>query len=143
VWKARVADGSVQHVTRGGGREAADGAFLYYHRFSSPGVWRVPVAGGEEAQVLNRGRQGGWALWKEGISFFHWKPSVGPTVQLFDLKSHRIQQIAKLPVGTNMDESVYNSLEVSPDGSWLLYVRADPESDVMLLENFRFSRGRH
>jgi hypothetical protein len=92
---------------------------------------------------LDQGRQGGWVVWNESLSFLHWKPSVGLTVQLFDFKTQRIRQIAKLSADRNIDESVYNSLEVSPDGSWLLYVRADPESDVMLLENFRSSRGWH
>ncbi len=32
------------------------------------GIWRVPVDGGEEIQVLDRGEMGHWVLTSRGIS---------------------------------------------------------------------------
>jgi hypothetical protein len=39
--------------------ESDGGRFLYYSKFEQPGVWRMPLNGGEETQVL--GHPAGWA----------------------------------------------------------------------------------
>jgi hypothetical protein len=35
------------------------------------------------------------------------------------------------------DQPHIGGLSVSPDGRWILYVREESESDIMLVENFR------
>ena len=43
-------------VTKGGGQEAlesVDGKLLLYSKYQGPGIWSVPVEGGEETQVIN------------------------------------------------------------------------------------------
>jgi hypothetical protein len=35
--------------------ESLDGRFVYYANVDAPGIWKVPVAGGEETRVLDRG----------------------------------------------------------------------------------------
>src|SRR5689334_1103692 len=56
VWKAPAQGGAAIQVTHHGGVEAfesLDGMFVYYAKRESDGIWRVPVQGGEETQVLN------------------------------------------------------------------------------------------
>ena len=63
-------------VTRHGGFtsfESADGKFLYYSK-GPPGVWRVPVDGGEETLILDIPHAGGWGAWTvvdDGIYFIN------------------------------------------------------------------------
>jgi hypothetical protein len=55
VWKAPAQGGATIQVTHHGGVEAfesLDGMFVYYAKQESDGIWRVPVQGGEETQVL-------------------------------------------------------------------------------------------
>jgi Tol biopolymer transport system component len=140
VWKARADGGAILQVTKQGGREAfesPDGRRVYYHKRPAPGIWKVPIEGGDEVQILDKAREGDWALWGGGVCFFLWKPGVGPTIQFLEPKTHRSRQIAELPNDFQMDESNYAPIAVSPDGKWLLYVRQDLESDVMLMEGFR------
>ena len=65
LWKTPAAGGSAQRVTRNGGFEAAesrDGRFVYYVRRQSDGIWRVPVSGGEESRISDKGEEGQWRL---------------------------------------------------------------------------------
>jgi len=56
VWKAPATGGAAVQITRGGGFhaiESPDGQFLYYAKSpSDPGLWRVPLSGGNEEPVL-------------------------------------------------------------------------------------------
>ncbi len=53
-------------MTKQGGREAfelPDGRYVYCAKEENvPGLWRVPAEGGEEEKVLDRVRQGLWAV---------------------------------------------------------------------------------
>ena len=66
--------GAVVQVTKMKGAEEAfeslDGKFVYYAKVGVPGIWKVPVAGGEETQVLDRSVWNFWALTGQGICFF-------------------------------------------------------------------------
>jgi hypothetical protein len=39
--------------------ESEDGRFVYYGKYNQPGIWRIPLNGGEEQRVLGRTR--GWS----------------------------------------------------------------------------------
>src|SRR6185369_6204743 len=68
VWKAPVEGGNAVQLTEQGGFtpfESPDGKYVYYCKsFSAPGLWRVPLEGGEEMAVFNlkAGMWGNWAL---------------------------------------------------------------------------------
>ena len=50
VWKAPALEGKAVQVTKNGGytpRESRDGQHLYYTK-AEPGIWRIPVSGGQE-----------------------------------------------------------------------------------------------
>jgi dipeptidyl aminopeptidase/acylaminoacyl peptidase len=73
IWKEPAPGGTAVQVTKTKGGEEAfeslDGKFVYYAKLDVPGIWKVPVAGGEETQVLDRGGQSVWALTGQGICF--------------------------------------------------------------------------
>ena len=128
-------------VTQHGGvaaSESSDGKFIYYAKFSDPGIWRMPVEGGEESLVLDQlepGFWGNWAMLDQGIYFVSLDAKRNPTIKFFNIATGRVTQVAapkKLPYPGNP------GLAVSPDGRWLLYAQVDQAiSDIMLVENFR------
>ena len=66
IWKVPSTGGEAQQVTRQGGfvgTESWDGAYLYFAKADSPGIFRVPVQGGEEVQVVKQPRVGDWTNW--------------------------------------------------------------------------------
>ena len=123
-------------VTKQGGYEAyesPDGQFLYYTKSSNEfGIWRMPVAGGEETKVLEQGRQGAWNVLDQGIYFVNLQASPYPTIEFFNFATSRTTQIGII------EKAFYNAFCVSPDGRWILWSQIDrSESDIMLMENFR------
>ena len=55
VWKMPASGGPQIQVTKRGGDvplESVDGQYLYYVKLSQNALWRLPLAGGEESQVL-------------------------------------------------------------------------------------------
>jgi|GEM_PF-81036 len=139
VWKAPSEGGQAVQVTKQGGREAfesPDGKFVYYTKGpEATSLWRTPVAGGEEIQVLDQVQQGLWAVLEQGIYFINLKAAPYPTIELFSFATARTARIAviekRIPLGPP-------GLAVSPDGRWILLVQDDQsESDIMLIENFR------
>ena len=77
LWKTQLSGGSPVQVTKNGGvfaAESTDGRFLYYSKYESPGVWRMPLNGGEEIRVLDQQPAGedwwNWGLTRSGIYFF-------------------------------------------------------------------------
>jgi Tol biopolymer transport system component len=75
LWKMPFKGGPPVRVTRNGGVygiESEDGRFLYYSKFTKPGIWKMPLNGGEEILVLDQpaGWQWfNWALTRNGIYF--------------------------------------------------------------------------
>jgi hypothetical protein len=125
--------------TKGGDEafESLDGRFVYYAKSGEPGVWRLPVAGGEETRVLDWGGESVWALTSQGICFFDFSSSTGPALKFYNFAAGK----STLLRGFSKETQVVTgstSLTVSPDGRWILYVQADQfASNLMLVENFR------
>ena len=72
IWKTLTYGGTAVQVTKKGGSEAfesSDGKDLYYVKQFSAGIWKAPVQGGEETQVLDQGMESLWALTQQGIYF--------------------------------------------------------------------------
>jgi len=137
VWRMPAEGGQAVQVTKQGGfiaLESPDGKSLYYTKGANvPGLWKVPVGGGEETQVLAHLADGNWITWgltAEGIYFDNDSTKV---IEFFCFATHRITQIAKPEKPSN------GGLAVSPDGRWILYAKVDQEtSKIMLVENFRW-----
>ena len=131
--------GSAVQVTKQGGfqgRESVDGKFVYYMKDrSTPGIWRVPVEGGEEVLILSHHKAGlrrAWTVVETGIYFATAEDPAKPLIEFYSFATRQVMQVATL---TRPFRSV---LSVSPDGRWLLYTQVDQsDSDIMLLGNFR------
>lgn len=141
IWKLPVAGGPTVQVTRQEGFEAfesPDGRFLYYTKGGPPGIWQVPVEGGEETLVPELTTAGYWRYWavtNDGIYFAAKEEKGPPGIKFFKFSSRQL-----VPVGPLEKEPLAGpfGLCVSPDGRWLLFVQADQSvSDIMLIENFR------
>lgn len=142
VWKIAHSGGSEVQVTRHGGFapvESPDGKYLYYAKgLTLPGLWRVPVAGGEEVEIigsLEPGYWGYWAVTKGGIYFLETAKGTNPGFVFFDLATHHTKRLFNLE---NPPAREAPGLAVSPDGRSILYSQIDSLSrDITLVDNFR------
>ena len=141
IWKEPAQGGTAVQVTKTKGGEEAfeslDGKFVYYAKLFAPGIWKVPVAGGEETRVLDRGGQSLWALTAQGICFFDLSGSTGAALRFYNLATGKVMLIRQFSKDTRVGRD-QTALTVSPDGRWILYTQYDQsDSNLMLVENFR------
>ena len=144
LWKVLLKGGPPIRVTKNGGVyaiESDDGRFVYYSKAQStgvtePGIWKMPVAGGDEVRVVDQPAGGlffGWALAPHGIYFLNGNPPDGK-INFFDFAAGKTTCIfiAEKPV------PYFGGLALSPDGRSLLYSKREFwHSYIMLVKNFR------
>ncbi len=136
LWKVPFQGGTPVRVTKNGGAyatESEDGRFLYYSKDEQPGIWRMPLNGGEEERVLDQ-FEGylwfNWALASDGIYFLNKADSQKPTIEFFDFATRKRNVI-------DVVEKPRYGLALAPDGKSLLYGRTESEDyDIMLVKNF-------
>jgi Tol biopolymer transport system component len=136
VWKAPAHGGHAVQVTKkggAGGLESPDGKTLYYAKgLNVRGLWKVPVQGGKETQVLSRPWADlfeGWGLAREGIYFYDDSTNA---IEFFSFATHKITQMVK-------PEKRGGDIALSPDGRWILFAQVDQDtSHIMLVEDFRW-----
>ena len=135
VWKVPAVGGAPEQVTHGGGSgplESPDGKSLYYvKREGNGGLWRMPVDGGEEMEVVPDVYGVNYDVTDKGIYF---TPHIGryytASVQFLSFATGTTTQLVKT-------KALDLGLGVSPDGRTLLYSQIDqPGSNIMLVENF-------
>jgi len=138
VWKMPVEGGEAVQMTKQDGFEgfeSPDGKFFYYAKGRNiPGLWRIPVGGGEETPVISFYKAGWWRSWAVidgGIYFLTAEPPPRPVINFFSFATNKVKQIAKV------EKEAFVGLSVSPDGRWLIYTQIDDRgSDIMLMNNF-------
>jgi len=95
----------------------------------------MPLAGGEETQVLEEVRGGSWPNWAlttNGIYFLRFDKSPHATIQFLDFATRKT-----IPIWTLEKEPGWG-LALSRDGKSIVYVQDEfAESNIMLVENFR------
>jgi Tol biopolymer transport system component len=140
LWKVPVKGGSAVKVTRNGGvyaSESADGRFLYYSKFEQPGVWKMPLDGGEETQLLDQPLRRywfNWALVRTGIYFINASAQPNGRIEFFDFATRKTSPVFSL----EKPPSTIGALAVSPDGRSLLFGQNEfDDSNIMLMKNFR------
>jgi Tol biopolymer transport system component len=138
IWRVPFKDGSPVQVTRNGGVyaiESDDGRFLYYVKNDQPGVWKMPLDGGEETRVLDQPR--GWCNWQlvpSGIYFLNEGFRPNGRIGFFDFATRETTPIFSL----EKPFTEFGGLAVSPDGRSLLYAQNElDDSYIMLVKNFR------
>lgn len=141
IWKVPARGGPAVQVTYAGGFDAAespDGRDLYYSKGFFSGVWRMPVAGGEETLVVSGPlAYKAWALGRDGLYFatFH---LIAGTRSRYEIRHLNFDSGEVSEVYRQEGAYQYGSLAVSPDEEWVLFT-AQPEeqSELVLVENFR------
>ncbi len=115
--------------------ESPDRHFLYYTKFGSPGLWRMPLEGGDETLVLSaKVDVWNWALTRDGFYYINDNFKPNGRIEFFNFATHTTTPIFALerPV------AFYSGLTLSPDGKWLLFSENElNESHIMLVKNFR------
>jgi len=137
VWKVPASGGPQIQVTKRGGDsplESVDGEYLYYVKLSQNALWRLPLAGGEESEVLPAVSAFGtaYALGTQGIYFI--RPAgqgSGQELAFLDFANSQVTSHVTIP------RAVTFGLALSPDERLILYSQIDQVgSDLMLVENF-------
>jgi hypothetical protein len=115
---------------------------LFYTKKSAatPGLWKIPVQGGEEAAIpkLSAVDIGYWAIADRGIYFVDFagvRPKEAVPVKFFDFQTQELSQIGTI-------EKIISwgicGFSVTHDGSGMIWTQMDrSESNLMLIENFR------
>jgi Tol biopolymer transport system component/DNA-binding winged helix-turn-helix (wHTH) protein len=142
VWKVPSEGGQAVQVTRLGGFEgfeSRDGKYFYYAKGRAvPGIWQVPVNGGEERLLVDHNNAGTWRLWavsKTGIYFATANVPSQPIIEFYNFTTRRVTQVVTLNKPLSRSDP---GLTISPDGRSLLFSQLDHSgSDIMLVENFR------
>jgi len=142
IWRMPAEGGPAVQLTKDGGFEgfeSLDSKFFYYAKGRDmPGIWRIPVDGGEETLVLDEHKAGFWRHWAvsdKGIYFATAEVEAHPLIEFYDFATGNVTLVLRL------DKPIRGAapgLSVSPDGRWLLFTQLDQiSSDIMLMENFR------
>jgi hypothetical protein len=142
IWKVPSAGGPASQVTKLGGFEgfeSVDGKYFYYAKGRAvPGIWRMPVGGGEESLVVDFHQAGLWRYWAltdKGIYFATAEVPSRPVIEFLNFATNKVSFIAKL------DTPLFRTdpgLAIAPDGQSFLIVQMDQSgSDIMLAENLR------
>jgi Tol biopolymer transport system component len=143
VWKIPVQGGAAIQVTHQGGfapLASPDGKFVYYAKGRDlPGIWRVPVDGGEEKKILEGPPPTAWGYFsvtEKGIYFADNPNHANPGVYFFDFKTEKSSLVIALdPFGSEGAPG----MSISPDGRYVLYTAlAQPTVNVMLVDNFHY-----
>jgi hypothetical protein len=126
----------VQITKNGGvfGAESADGRFLYYSKFEAPGIWKMPLNGGDDIHVLDQPageKWWNWALARNGIYFLDSSGRTG-AIKFLDFATGQATTIS------TTDRPPGNGLAITTDGRSILYHDNElAESTIMWVKNFR------
>jgi Tol biopolymer transport system component len=133
TWKVPVNGGTPVRLSNplgGWTSESPDGNFHYFTKTVGTDMatlWRAPVSGGVESQILGSFAQQ-YAITKAGIYFFtRWND---PELKLYRFDNGQTETIAQI------EGTVNYGFSVSPDERWLLYTRVEhPGGDLVFVEN--------
>ena len=133
VWKMEAEGRNPRQITRNGGYvafESFDGRWVYYSRAdgASP-LYRVPVDGGPETQVLPRVAEFGFCLATNGVLFWAWERSL--SIEFLNFETGRASVLFR----PERDMTV--GLSLSTDQRHVLFPQRESSgSDLMLVEDF-------
>jgi len=112
-----------------------DGRWIYYSK--DFGIWKVPVDGGAETEVVaDHSLYDVFGFWVTA-SGIYFAPKRDPASGTWPLKLYRFADGKTVEVG-RFDRAPALHIGISPDEKWLLYTQLDSSvDDLMLVENFR------
>jgi Tol biopolymer transport system component/DNA-binding winged helix-turn-helix (wHTH) protein len=117
LFKMPTSGGEPQPITSKDGivpQESPDGKYVYYARGDEDGLWRVPVAGGAEVQVLSQPSAGFWGYWQITRRGIFYLDRAGPTpeIRIYNPETKQNTHFATL----KQSPPQYAGLTVSADG---------------------------
>lgn len=119
LWRMDRSGGTPQPLTTGDGivpQPSMDGASLYFTRGGDPGIWRVPIQGGPETQVLKEPSTGYWGYWEVTPRGIVYLDTADATLKLYDPATGNSSVFAKL----KRLPPRFAGLTVRPDGQQAL-----------------------
>jgi Tol biopolymer transport system component len=141
IWKIPAGGGTPISVVQDDaivGAESKDGKHFYFSRVNRPGIWRMPLAGGEETLVVESLAPhlcGYWALSADGLYWLKETGAGSQELMFYDFKSQKEFPVAPLHGRPAPWES---GMAVSPDGRRLILADVlATGGDIILVENFR------
>ena len=140
IWKMAAEGGPATQVTRNGGffaSESPDGQYLYYAKAAdAPGLWRVPVSGGNEEKVLDSPPPEFWGYWAVSANGIYYVDEPVPKARI-RFRNFRTRRDSVVKVMSNAAWIGSPGMSLSPDGSAIVFVQLDQfTSDLMLVEDF-------
>jgi Tol biopolymer transport system component len=116
--------------------ESVDGRFLFYTKPAGPGLWRIPLFGGEEQQVFSGAvaeSTSAYAPGRSGIYFVRQESTEGKqSLVFFRFSDQQMTTLAEIPRPVGL------GLAVSPDERNVLYSQTDHvSSELMLIDKFQ------
>jgi Tol biopolymer transport system component/DNA-binding winged helix-turn-helix (wHTH) protein len=143
IWKTPAQGGTPVQITHQGGfapEASVDGRFIYYAKGRDlPGIWRVPVDGGEEKKILDAPPASGWGYFVvtgRGIYYGDVPSRKELGIYFFDFSAEKTSIVLHLE---QFGSEGAPGLSISPDRRNALYtVLAPPTVNVMLVDNFRY-----
>jgi Tol biopolymer transport system component/DNA-binding winged helix-turn-helix (wHTH) protein len=135
IWKSGLRGQNAIQVTRNGGvwpDLSPDRRYLYYNKprdksfgLPLPGVWRIPVSGGEE-QLVAKLPEWGWRVTGNGVYFVNHQASALEYEEFFTGKTKVLQHLNNPPLGRHVS--------ISPDGFLFYPQRAPDKVEILLAE---------
>jgi Tol biopolymer transport system component/predicted Ser/Thr protein kinase len=140
IWKMPAEGGEPVQLTHTGPREgffSPDGKLIYFLYLNQEGIWSVPVDGGPETKVIEKGwLVTGWTMTPSGIYLLDAAADPRPAILFYDFAGLKLRQVATLPNKCKVPP--VETFAVSRDGTWLIIAQQDQiNSDLMLVENLR------
>ena len=140
LWKQELGSGVADQITHHGGfsaLESYDGKYLYYVKFFSPGIWRMPLSGGEEQRITDQPEAWYWAHWDvtdSGLYFFDIAASPRPEIKFYDFQTHRITPVLQ----TDGQVRYWTpGVSASRDGRTIYYAAQYANATIMIAENIQ------
>jgi len=136
IWRASVADGKLEQVTRNGGfvaYESVDGKTLYYTKAEASPLFARSLDGGTEKQLVDHVSFRAFAVSEDGIYYIGRGDGNGQfPLCVLRFSTSGIQEIAKLDRPSNY------GLALSPDRRTFLFAKDGGHgTDLILAEGFQ------
>lgn len=139
IWKVASGGGRPEQVTHQGGfvgEESPDGQWIYFAKADASGLWRIPVAGGDEQKIVDQPRIGYWGYWslaKDGIYYLD-QSAASVSIEHAGLTGEPRRRVLTL----ERTPPPFAGITVAPDERSLLYSdQVEAGSHITLVENFR------
>ena len=142
IWRYELASGKETQVTRDGGFasfESYDGKTLYFSKFERPGIWNLPIDGGDEQRItdaLHLGSWGDFGVAENGLYFVDSDDPRGQSILYYNFRTRRLNHVLTFKDGFVATPQAAN-LGVSRDGRTLLFTQGKSKSSLMLAENVK------